>query len=160
MEIPHSLLAKLYCRGKQWHHDGVMKSIEFSAGSVYFLSQEVCVMKFLCAIVLLLAFTSLSSAQSPNTWKGFVTDTHCGTNCQRTSTMTPDKACVRRCVKNGSKYGLWFGDHVYVLEPQSEAAKFAAENVRVTGDFSNDTIHIQSIVRISSQASQGQKPPQ
>ena len=117
-------------------------------------------MKLLCATVLLLAFTSLSSAQDPKTWNGFVTDTHCGTNCQRTSTMTPDKACVRRCVKSGSKYGLWFGDHVYVLEPQAEAAKFAAENVRVTGDFSNDTIHIQSIVRISSQASQGQKPPQ
>src|ERR1700734_4417053 len=41
----------------------------------------------------------------------------------RTSTMAPDLACVRLCVKQGSKYGLWSGDHVYILEPQSRASK-------------------------------------
>ena len=59
--------------------------------------------------------------------------------------MTPDLACIRLCVKKGSKYGLWSGNHVYTLEPQSRAAKFAAENVRVTGNLTNDTIYIQSI---------------
>ena len=42
-----------------------------------------------------------------------------------------------------------------MLEPQSEAAKFAAENVRVTGDISNDTIHIKSIARIPQQTPRG-----
>lgn len=59
--------------------------------------------------------------------------------------MTPDRACVRRCVKAGSKYGLWSGNHVYTLEPQSKASKFAAENVRIIGEMSNDTIQIKSI---------------
>ncbi len=45
---------------------------------------------------------------------------------------------------------------IYVLEPQSKAAKFAADNVRVTGTFSNDTIHIKSIARIPQQSPQGQ----
>jgi hypothetical protein len=114
-------------------------------------------MKALCAALLLFASGSFGFAQSENTWDGFVTDTHCGTHCQRTSAMTPDRACVRRCVREGSKYGLWHGDHVYVLEPQSQAAKFAAENVRVTGDLANDTIHIKSIARIPRQTPQGQQ---
>ena len=95
------------------------------------------------AVVVLISFFPPDPAVS--TWNGFVTDTHCGTNCQRTSAMTPDLACIRRCVKQGSKYGLWSGNHVYTLEPQSRAAKFAAENVRVTGNLANDTIYIQSI---------------
>ena len=68
--------------------------------------------------------------------------------------MTPDRACVRRCVGQGSQYGLWYGNDVYVLEPQSKAARFAAENVRVTGSMVNGTIHIASIVRIPGQAPQ------
>lgn len=111
-------------------------------------------MKSLCAVVLLVACSSLGFAQSQNTWDGFVTDTHCGTNCQRTSAMTPDSACVRRCVRQGSKYGLWYGYHVYVLEPQSQAAKFAAEKVRVSGDLLNDTIRIKSIVPVPQQTAQ------
>ncbi len=99
-------------------------------------------------ITVLLAGSQIGHAQSPGTWEGLVTDTHCGTNCQRTSAMTPDRACVRRCVKQGSKYGLWYGNHVYLLEPQSKALKFAAENVRVTGDMANDTINIKSITQI------------
>jgi hypothetical protein len=111
-------------------------------------------MKSLCAAILLFASGSFGFAQNQNTWDGFVTDTHCGTNCQRTSAMTPDSACVRRCVRQGSKYGLWYGNHVYVLEPQSPAAKFAAEKVHVSGDLSNDTIRIKSIVRLPQQTAQ------
>ena len=101
-------------------------------------------MNFLAMAVLFLT-SLLAPDPAPSTWSGFVTDTHCGTNCQRTSAMTPDLACIRACVKKGSKYGLWSGNHVYTLEPQSRAAKFAAENVRVTGNLTNDIIYIQSI---------------
>lgn len=98
---------------------------------------------------LVLLMASLNARpQSHNAWNGFVTDTHCGTHCQRTSHMTPDPACVRRCVKEGSRYGLWYKDHVYLLEPQSKAATFAAENVRVTGSLVGNTIHILSISQI------------
>jgi hypothetical protein len=108
-------------------------------------------MRMSLAVLLVVASARFGYAQGPKTWDGFVTDTHCGTNCQRTSAMTPDRACVRLCVKRGSKYGLWSGDHVYTLEPQSKASKFAAENVRVTGNLSNDTIQIESIALIKQQ---------
>jgi hypothetical protein len=79
------------------------------------------------------------------TWVGYVTDTHCGTNCQVTKNMTPDAGCIRRCVKKGSKYGLWYGDKVYLLEPQTKAMPFAAKNVKVTGTLSGDTIRVAAI---------------
>jgi hypothetical protein len=109
-------------------------------------------MKALIAATLLIASGAFGHAQDSKTWDGFVTDTHCGTNCQRTSAMTPDRACIRLCVKRGSKYGLWSGNHVYVLEPQSKASRFAAEKVRVVGNISNDVITIKSIEPILSAA--------
>lgn len=108
-------------------------------------------MKRASPILPLLLLGPICFAQS-QTWDGFVTDTHCGTNCQRSSDMRPDRACVRICVRKGSKYGLWYGNHVYELEPQAQVAKFAAENVRVTGEMTNDVIHIRSISLISKQA--------
>ena len=94
----------------------------------------------------LLAVLSGGQVQAPSqTWDGFVTDIHCGTHCQRTSAMTPDRACVRLCVRKGSKYGLWNGNHVFVLEPQSKAAGFAAVNVHVVGELLNGVITIMSI---------------
>jgi hypothetical protein len=105
------------------------------------------------AVLLFLFLISASPTlgQNQKMWDGFVTDTHCGTNCQRSSDMRPDRACVRLCVRKGSKYGLWYGNHVYELEPQAKAARFAAENVRVTGELTNDTIRIRSIALIPGQ---------
>ena len=99
-------------------------------------------------IIALALHTGVSEAQNAKPqqrWQGFVTDTHCGTNCQVTKAMTPDKKCVDRCVREGSKYGLWVGHHVYRLEPQNKAARFAASDVTVTGTLERETIHISSI---------------
>lgn len=99
-------------------------------------------------IIVLVLHTGMAEAQnakSQQTWQGFVTDTHCGTNCQVTKAMTPDKKCVKRCVREGSKYGLWVGQHVYELEPQSKAARYAASDVTVTGTLDGETIHISSM---------------
>src|SRR5580693_5571376 len=101
------------------------------------------------AITLLLAAVFVSDVQTPaRAWDGVITDTHCGTHCQRTSAMTPDRACVRLCVRKGSKYGLWYENHMYALEPQSKVSRFAAEKVHVVGELSNDVITITSIAPI------------
>jgi hypothetical protein len=100
------------------------------------------------SIILLVLHAGMGEAQSAKsqqTWQGFVTDTHCGTNCQVTKDMSPDKKCVDRCVRQGSKYGLWVGHHVYELQPQSKAAQYAARDVSVTGTLDGETIHIDSI---------------
>ena len=68
--------------------------------------------------------------------------------------MTPDLACVRLCVRKGSKFGLWYGHHVYTLEPQSTAARYAAERVHVIGELSDDVIRITSSTAFRLQANQ------
>ncbi|HET9285149.1 MAG TPA: hypothetical protein VFR24_24630 [Candidatus Angelobacter sp.] len=100
---------------------------------------------WIIALVLHTGTAEAQNAKSKQNWQGFVTDTHCGTNCQVTKSMTPDKKCVDRCVREGSKYGLWVGNHVYTLEPQSKAARYAANDVTVTGTLDGETIHISSI---------------
>lgn len=94
----------------------------------------------------------VSAGEKTQMWTGYVTDTHCGTNCQVTKNMTPDLKCIRLCVKRGSKYGLWSGNKVYVLDPQSEAAKYAAKNVNVTGTIYGDTIRATSIEPVETPA--------
>jgi hypothetical protein len=66
--------------------------------------------------------------------------------------MVPDLKCIRECVKKGSKYGLWSGKQVYLLQPQAEAALFAAKNVRVVGMLQGDTIQIARIEPASNAA--------
>lgn len=66
-------------------------------------------------------------------WKGYVTDTWCGLN--RVS-KPPSLECTVRCVKNRhAKYAFFnFADKkVYVLNPQSLAAKYAGQTVVVRG---------------------------
>ena len=102
---------------------------------------------FICMLIVVwcgLVASPFAGAQQQS-WVGYVTDTHCGTNCQVTKNMTPDLKCIRRCVKKGSKYGLWSGNKVYTLEPQAEITRFAAKNVKVTGTLSGDTIRIAAI---------------
>jgi hypothetical protein len=98
----------------------------------------------------LLSSIALAGGDKTKTWTGYVTDTHCGTHCQRTSNMKPDRKCIETCIRKGSKYGLWSGNQVYVLEPQAGAAKFAAENVRVDGEMINGIIRVTSIRPVSS----------
>ena len=99
----------------------------------------------LSILLLLLGSSALTQQTLQQTWVGYVTDTHCGTNCQVKKKMTPDLQCIRRCIRNGSKYGLWSGEKVYVLEPQATAVKFAAKNVKISGTISGDTIQIAEI---------------
>jgi hypothetical protein len=70
--------------------------------------------------------------------------------------MTPDKKCIDRCVREGSKYGLWVGHHVYELEPQPKAARYAGKDVAITGTLDGEIIHINSIEARKRPA--GEKP--
>ena len=77
---------------------------------------------------------TLAAADSENqTLKGYVTDTYCGFN--RVS-RPPRKECTLKCVKeDNAKYAFFnFADKkVYILNPQSEAEKYAGQTVVVKG---------------------------
>jgi hypothetical protein len=87
--------------------------------------------------VMLLVAGSLSLLAAPNgttqIWKGYVTDTYCGVN---RVTKAPTAACTLKCVKDQhAKYAFFnFADKkVYILNPQTEAAKYAGQTVMVKG---------------------------
>jgi hypothetical protein len=80
------------------------------------------------------ALNFLAAANSKTeTWKGYVTDTWCGLHRE---TEAPTVACTNLCLQNkGAKYALFDVVHnkLYILNPQAEAAKYAAKMVNVTG---------------------------
>ncbi|MGB6483437.1 MAG: hypothetical protein WBE86_08130 [Candidatus Acidiferrales bacterium] len=85
---------------------------------------------------------SLDLLASPNsatqTWKGYVTDTYCGLNRVN---KAPTESCTVKCVQEQhAKYAFFsFADKkVYVLNPQTEAAKYAGQAVTVKGTVSGN----------------------
>jgi hypothetical protein len=82
---------------------------------------------------------SLSVLAAPNgatqTWTGYVTDTYCGYNRVN---KPPTATCTYKCVEEQhAKYAFFnFADKkVYVLDPQSQAAKYAGQTVTVKGSL-------------------------
>jgi hypothetical protein len=92
------------------------------------------------AVVFAGALSFLAAASSKTqSWKGYVTDTWCGLHRQ---TEAPTVACTRLCLSNkGAKYALFdvVNNKLYVLNPQDQAAKYAAKMVTVTGTLGDDT---------------------
>lgn len=93
--------------------------------------------RFSAVSALLLLAGSMSLLAAPNgathTWKGYVTDTYCGFNRVN---QAPTAKCTLECVKDKhAKYAFFnFADKkVYILNPQSEAAKYAGRTVEVRG---------------------------
>jgi hypothetical protein len=86
------------------------------------------------------ALSFLAAATSKTqTWKGYVTDTWCGLHRE---TEAPTVACTKLCLSNkGAKYALYdvVNKKLYVLDPQDQAEKYAAQMVTVTGTLGDDT---------------------
>jgi len=88
-----------------------------------------------CAVILFAGASSFLTAANnkAQTWKGYVTDTWCGLHRE---TEAPTVACTNLCLSNkGAKYALFdvVNNKLYVLNPQEQAAKYAAKMVIVTG---------------------------
>jgi hypothetical protein len=100
-------------------------------------------------IVAFLALTGLSTAQSPQTFTGTITDDMCARADHSQMKMGPtDADCVKACVAaHGASYVLFDGKSVYTLSDQQTPAKFAAQRVTVVGtlDAKTKTIQVQSI---------------
>lgn len=91
-------------------------------------------MRALTVIVAAALLTAAAPQQASKTYTGVITETMCGRNHQAMK-IAPDAKCVRDCVGDGKtyKYALLTGDKLYTLSDQETPAKFAAENVVVTG---------------------------
>lgn len=105
--------------------------------------------RLLAAAISVLFFVGLTFAAGTHAQKskemtlsGVITDTHCGTKGH----MGSAAECVKKCVSMGAKYALASNGKVYVIEPQSMAAKHpGGSQVVVKGTVEGMTIHATSI---------------
>jgi len=99
----------------------------------------------------LLAFSSLSAAQSKQTFTGMVTDEMCAKVGHASMRMGPtDAECTNLCVMlHGAAYVLEAGKEVYVLSDQKSPEQFAGQKVTVVGTLNakTHTIQVQSITK-------------
>jgi hypothetical protein len=90
----------------------------------------------------------MAGAESPKTFTGIVTDTMCGAKPH--SNMMKDKTeaeCVRQCAHGPYGFALRDGTAVMKLSDQKTPAKYAGQEVRVTGvyDEKSKTLKVESI---------------
>jgi len=84
------------------------------------------------------------------TFAGTITDTRCGAHHSMLE-AAPGGACVRSCVRFGSKCALLAGKDLYVLSDQQASERFAGQSVRVAGtlDVAKKSLQVESITPAS-----------
>ena len=96
----------------------------------------------LCLFSVLLLALSIASA-ADRTWKGWITDSHCGL----AGAHPGDTACAKSCVKKGAKFVLVDDStkKIYVLDPQDTVVPHAGEHVLVTGTLEGHVLKVTKI---------------
>jgi hypothetical protein len=89
----------------------------------------------------------LRGASSEQTWTGEISDSHCAAEhvpISEGDPVLPSPECVKLCIRAAFKYVLVVDDKVYAIANQDYAdlAKFAGQEVRVTGELKDNAIHI------------------
>lgn len=101
--------------------------------------------------ILLAALLALSASVSAGqSWTGRISDSICKAKHEETSEgagAMADHDCAVACVRGGSKYILLTDGKVLQIANQSFAdlAKFAGQDVTVTGELNGDTLTLTKI---------------
>ena len=86
----------------------------------------------------MMAFASFLAVANAETFTGVITDTMCGAKHGMMKGQ-PDDQCVKLCAKGQYVYALFDGTNIFKLSDQKAPAKFAAQNVVVTGTLNEKT---------------------
>ena len=99
-------------------------------------------MRLLLTLAATLAFGTVGLFAADLT--GTISDSMCGATHPSGANA---KQCTAACVKKGGKYVLVSEGKVYTISNQKHAglAKYAGDNVKVTGKVSGDTVTISKI---------------
>ena len=106
-------------------------------------------MKIIWMTGLFASFITLAPAATM-TMSGTISDSKCGamhpTGEHNGKTMTA-RQCTQACIKGGAKYVFVSEGKVYSISNQNAAglAKYAGENVKLTGDMSGDSVTVSKI---------------
>lgn len=97
---------------------------------------------------LIIAAAVTGTADTPQVFRGIITDSMCAMN-HKMMNITPDDKCVRDCIKmdKSVKYVLFDGKTTYKLSDQKTPERFAAKKVKITGKLFEKTgiIQVQKI---------------
>ena len=104
-------------------------------------------MKLVLSLAATLSIGALGLLGADQSWTGTISDSMCG----KSHGTTPAKACTTGCVKKGAKYVIVVGDKVYSIANQEAPglAKYAGDEVKVTGKMDGDTITVSKIAKAS-----------
>jgi len=91
--------------------------------------------------VLFFALPIASAAD--RTWKGWITDSHCGV----AGAHPGDTACAKSCVKKGAKFVLVEDStkKIYTLDPQDQVEPHAGGHVLITGTLEGHVLKFTKI---------------
>ena len=86
-----------------------------------------------------------TAPETGQTYKGMVTDTHCGARHQAAIDKTAAD-CTRACVRTGAQFALVDGDKTYILSGDLDQLKqVAGLRSRIVGTLNGDTIAVSSV---------------
>jgi hypothetical protein len=86
------------------------------------------------------------------TWNGTISDSKCGamhpTGEHNGKTMTA-RQCTQACIKGGAQYVFVADGKVYSISNQDALglAKYAGENVKLTGEMSGDSVTVKKLAK-------------
>jgi len=110
-------------------------------------------MKLVLSMAATLAIGAMGLLGADQSWTGTISDSMCGASHPPEDHGKPmtAKQCTVGCVKEGAKYVLVVGGKVYGISNQNEPglAKYAGDNVKVTGTMTGDTITVAKIAKAS-----------
>ncbi len=76
-------------------------------------------------------------------WKGFISDAKCG--AKHAALTDKDVACIKGCVKGGSKAVFVVGDKVIQVANQDKVIDHLGHKVVITGKLAGDTVTVDSV---------------
>ena len=104
-------------------------------------------MKLVLTLAAALSLGAMGLFGADQSWNGTISDSMCGVS----HGSTPAKQCTLGCIKKGAKYVVVVDGKVYNIANQKAAglAKYAGDNVKVTGTMEGDTITVKKISKAS-----------
>jgi len=93
---------------------------------------------------------SALSLGGQQTWNGEIGDSHCNLEHEpiaQGDPVLPSPECVKLCLKSGFKYIFILENKTYAISNQDnpDLAKFAGQEVKVTGEMKGDVLTVSKI---------------
>jgi len=106
---------------------------------------------WLFAALVVVSGRLVAAGETPHTWTGYITDTHCG---RKAASRDHSVACVEKCMKDGSKAQILneADNTIYDLDSFDKVRGLMGNKVTITGTLDTQThaIRVESATKAKS----------